>query len=230
MLVIGNWKTYISSETMAKELAELMISSKKVETIVFPSALHISSVFNILKERDIKLGVQIISDGEKAETGGLTAKQIKDKGVSFVIIGHNERRKRGVTEEAIIQKVCYTLKNNLTPIICISNMEQLDSCLNGMNVDGCIGKLGKCIFAYEPVDYIGATQSMKSDDVKKIILKIRAKLKNFFLGDISLLYGGSVDASNVIELRDVGNVDGFLVGRASTNIGEINLLIKNLSL
>ena len=181
MIIVGNWKTYIKTEEEAKQLAEKITLIPNTTVIICPSSVHIPVVSKTLKDKGVGLGAQRISTGENsADTGGLSAEQLNDFNIERVIIGHSERRDKGVTDEDVVHMTCYALKNNLFPIICVSNLQQVNSCLEGMKKEGCLLDIKKCIIAYEPIEYIGADAPMKSEDILNETVNIRLMIQKSY--------------------------------------------------
>ena len=77
------------------------------------------------------------------------------------------------------------------------------------------------LIAYEPVWSIGTGLIPKSGDLLKIIKFIREKTKKN-----KVLYGGSVNSKNISELKNVFNIDGFLIGGASQEAKKFIDIIK----
>ena len=70
------------------------------------------------------------------------------------------------------------------------------------------------ILAYEPVWSIGTGVVPKTEELIKSVTFIKSK---FGKKTPKILYGGSVNSSNIAQLRDTNNIDGFLIGGASQN-------------
>ena len=225
MFIVGNWKTYLSSEDDAVAVAEGISPVEGARVVVCPSAVHLSAVLPSLVASRIGVGAQAVAVDSGANTGSESVEQLVEYGVQYVLVGHHERRQQGVTNADVARRVCHVLENGLTPIVCVSNVEEVRALIEGTRT-ACGDQLSACLFAYEPVEYIGASEPMSIEGISQAIAEIRGELEEEVAGSVQVLYGGSVNAENVASLRAPG-VDGFLVGRASANADEFNALIRN---
>ena len=163
-----------------------------------------------------------------AHTGDISAEMLKDLGSSHVIVGHSERRvDYNETNEIVKSKAEAALGVNLTAIICVGETEAERN--QGITVDvvksqilGSIPERATAeniIIAYEPVWAIGTGQTPTKSQVQEVHVLIRKTLSDKIglkeAEQTRLLYGGSVKPSNAIELMDLNDVDGALVGGAS---------------
>ena len=121
------------------------------------------------------------------------------------------------------------LKNNLKVIFCIG--EQLETRENGEAEKYCALQIEKglqgisaedmqqIIIAYEPVWAIGTGKTATPEDAESMHSFLRQKLARLYSQDVadsvSILYGGSMNASNAQELLKQPNIDGGLIGGAS---------------
>ena len=71
------------------------------------------------------------------------------------------------------------------------------------------------IVAYEPVWAIGTGRTPSLDDILRTHAHLRRRV-----GEIALLYGGSVKSKNAREIMALAEVDGVLVGGASLDAAE----------
>lgn len=192
---------------------------KKVNAnwIVFPTAIYVS---DFIKE-NVRTGLQNISlyeDG--AYTGEISAKQAESVGVSYVLIGHSERRDTfNETDDEINKKILLAQKHNLKVILCVGEKENecyketvARQLLNGLrNVEE------EVIIAYEPVWAIGGNKTPNNERIDEVINYI----KTLFNYDVKVLYGGSVNSQTIGKLKDVA-ADGYLIGGGSTSIDELS--------
>lgn len=163
-----------------------------------------------------------------AFTGEISAPMLKDAGASFTILGHSERRAmHGETDAVVKDKADAALAAGLDVIVCVGETEgerdagQAEAVVTGQ-LAGSLplgeGDAARVTVAYEPVWAIGTGRVPSVGDVAAMHAAIRAKLVEIY-GDagaaVRILYGGSVNAGNAVELLGVPDVGGALVGGAS---------------
>jgi triosephosphate isomerase (TIM) len=230
-IIIGNWKmnpaTLKDAETVFKGIEKGLSTAKKATVIVCPTFVHIAPLK--AKAKKVLIGAaDVFYELKGSFTGEISATQLKDLGVTHVIIGHSERRKMGETDEIVNKKVLAALKENLIPIICIGETtrdeegqylalikEQLEKALLGVQKK----QLSSVIIAYEPVWAVGGMEAMKARDVHSMMLYIKKSLMEIYkmksLLEVPVLYGGAVDPTNAHDILTEGEADGLLVGRQS---------------
>jgi len=234
-ILVANWKNYPGSLSEAKSLLNNLVRDyrvyKKLSLFVAPPGTYLDLVSSKIKSLG-NLASQDFPSLEKKETrtGSLTADILKSFGTKLSIIGHSEIRAQGETSQEVSRKVKLALSAGITPLVCIGEKvhdhdgeyfeyleEQIKSSLEGVSRKDA----KKVLIAYEPIWAIGkdATGVIEPKDLTQTIIFIRKILSDIFTGDIALavpvLYGGSVDASNIEGLWRETGVSGFLVGRAS---------------
>ena len=236
-LIVANWKCNPKSLEEAKELLNKIIKGTDNEDVVIcPPTVFISSLIN----DKISFGAQNCFDKEGAFTGENSILMFEDLGVKYIIVGHSERRNIfKETNLEINSKLIKVLESEITPILCIGEKgeergegktfevlgEQLDICLNN------ISNPEKTILAYEPVWAIGTGKFAEVEDIKEI----RSFIQDFLIkkfdkevaSKIKIIYGGSVDSSNVHSYIVEARMDGVLVGGASLKADEFLKIIKS---
>jgi triosephosphate isomerase len=175
-----------------------------------------------------------------AFTGDVAAPMLADAGAGFVILGHSERRALHGESDALVQaKSAAALAAGLGVILCVGETEAerdageaisvVAGQLKGSLVEGAAAKLA---VAYEPVWAIGTGRVPSVEDVAAMHAAIRAELLAFY-GDagaaVRILYGGSVNAGNAVELLSVPEVGGALVGGASLTAESFGAIIHAAS-
>lgn len=215
--IIANWKSNRTT-SQAKEWLEtvekLKVQSEiDKEVIVCPPFTLLSDlkslIFNL--KSSIKLGAQDISPfGPGAYTGAVNGVQIKEF-CDYVLIGHSERRKHFHEDEKIItEKVHQAQKNSLHPIFCVQDE-------NASVPDGV------SIIAYEPVFAIGTGNPDTPENTENIAKKIKSAHKEV----VYVLYGGSINSTNVYNFTSQPSIDGVLVGGASLEAKEFLNILQN---
>lgn len=218
-IIAANFKMNLTKKEIDNYLKE--IDNKKINNVIFfPSNLYIPyfSKYNI--------GSQDISFKEIGSiTGDTSIKQYLDFNIKYVLIGHSERRKYFNDSKYISDKVNLALKNNIIPIICVGETEEeynnnltkkvlkdeLDEALEN-NITLLNNEI---IIAYEPIFSIGTNKVLDIKEIENIVSYIKSYLKNTYLLDIKVLYGGSVNLNNIGNLEKISNLDGYLIGNAS---------------
>lgn len=243
--IVANWKMNKSPQeslNFIQEIKNLNFDLDKIETIICPPFTSLAIISDHLKSTSVKLGAQNCHyEIEGAFTGEISLQFLKEFEVSHVIIGHSERRTLFFESDEILQKkVDAALSQNVMPIYCVGETlternnnqtwskikSQLDIGLK--NVDAADWE--KLIVAYEPVWAIGtgvAATSSQASEVHDLIRKYLIEKTSETVGNnIPLLYGGSVNASNINELTSQNNINGALVGSASLKIESYASLIQ----
>ena len=230
-VIIGNWKMNKDLDE-AKKLVKEIISEKldnNVEKVVCVPFVYVTEVRKLLEGTDVGLGAQnMFFETKGAFTGEISPVMLKSCGVSYVILGHSERRTIfNETDEIINKKVKSALQYKLIPILCCGETleernlgiekdiveKQIRNTLDNISVND----IEKVIIAYEPIWAIGTGLTASSDDAENMIKFIREILYDIY-GNLSenirIQYGGSVKPNNIKDLMQKENVDGALVGGA----------------
>ncbi len=207
---------------------EQQIDILKNKIIIAPSFLYLNYFIN----HNYTICAQDVSKYPSGNyTGEVNATQLASLNVSYVIIGHYERRKYfHESLEEIILKIKQALKANLKVILCIGSSKQniehvitqIDIIFKNFNNL----ELSNIILAYEPYDYIGNNLIIDHEQINEIIKTIKFYIKQKYQIDLDILYGGSVNLKNLDNLKNMP-VDGFLIGEMSTKIDEIFTLINS---
>jgi triosephosphate isomerase len=242
-LIIANWKMRVNLAA-GKRLAVSIIhfaedKNLPVRIVLCPAFTEIEEISHLLGRSGVKLGAQDmfwIDSG--AYTGEVSPTMLKELGVEFVILGHSERRALGETDKEINQKIKAAIADGLIPIICVGEKlaerkagkeksvvsRQLKEALRG------IKKINDLIIAYEPVWAIGTGIPEDPDEAVKMHVYIKKILTDLFgvrrAQHINVIYGGSIAAKNAGEFLKKEEIEGALVGGASTRIGEFKNILK----
>lgn len=244
-LVAGNWKMNPQSIGAAKKLflevrKGIGAYKQKIDVVVAPPFPFLSELERLSPSRRIALAAQdVFYEPHGAYTGEVSLPMLKSVGVTYAVIGHSERRALGESEEDIAKDVEATVKNNVTPILCIGEKKR-DSHGNYFNVvekqfHSALARVAKTkasrlVIAYEPVWAIGTGDTATSDDIEEMRLFIQKLLADHFdrktAGSVRILYGGSVTKKNAADILEGSGVDGFLVGGASLRGAEFTEIIK----
>lgn len=258
-IFIANWKMNPTTEKEAVGLVadiqkEFQISDFKIQNfdIVFcVPFVFIKSIKETLANSNsevFKLGAQnVFWEDAGTFTGEISPLMLKDLGCEYAIVGHSERKKMfGETIEDICKKINALLKVGIAPVVCVGEMEKSSKKLEGAEKQVNVildsvpkTKISKLIFAYEPAWAISdgkkaASVLPSSDDVlsaKLLIQKcLSKKLSRNKIAEMPIIYGGSVNASNITKYAGEGKMDGALVGGASLKVKEFVKIVKSCNL
>lgn len=221
-------------------------NKENTEIVLCPSAVSIAPLSEILKNSAVKLGAQNLWPEQKGSfTGEISPTQLKELNVEYVILGHSERRKNNAEkDEQIHEKVKSALANDLTPIVCVGEtfeerqegqtdlviINQVTKTLQGIQLD----ENQKIFIAYEPVWVIGSGQAVDPNEAKNTVRLIRKTMldllpQNIVENNLKVLYGGSVDAHNILNFIKPNLIDGVLIGGASLSIEKFKSIIEIIS-
>ncbi|MDL2277226.1 triose-phosphate isomerase [Parabacteroides sp. OttesenSCG-928-G07] len=245
-IIAGNWKmntTLAEGLELAKGLdAALKGKTLKCDVVIGTPFTHLASIVNAIDTTKIGVAAENCADQEKgAYTGEVSAAMVASTGAAYVILGHSERRQYYYeTAEILKTKVELALKNNLTPIFCIGEvLAEREANKHFDVVEGQIKDslfslspedFGKIVLAYEPVWAIGTGVTATSDQAEEMHAFIRSILAKKYgeqiADDCTILYGGSMNASNAKELVAKPNVDGGLIGGASLSVDKFMPIVE----
>lgn len=248
MLIVANWKAYIETREDAQKLFTLAkrLSSavRRVRIVLAPPAPCIS-MLSVGNRSKVAIGAQDISDTTAgAATGEITGGILRSLGVTYVIVGHSERRAKGESEALILEKVRRALVNRLTPILCVGEHERDEDARYLLFIKQQIASVFSAltpkerlavVVAYEPVWAIGkrASDAPSPQDIGEMMRYIRKVLGEYLPGKTAakapILYGGSVEPENIRGIAGGSDVDGFLVGHASVDAKMFTGLVKALT-
>ena len=211
---------------------------RNLKIVYCPPYTLLDLMKNKIKNSKLKLGAQNCHTNSDygAFTGSINSKMLKFIGAKFVIVGHSENRNLDDSDLAINKKIKSALKENLKVILCIGETlnerrKKITKKVLKKQIENGLFKIRKfnnILFAYEPRWSIGTGLIPKEKDlannikdIKKILISSNKKLKN-----AKILYGGSVNPSNVKEIMKIKDIKGLLIGGASLNSKKFIDIIK----
>lgn len=246
-LIAGNWKmnqntaeTAAFFSALANEITEV---PQGVDVLVCPT---FTSLFAALEGANTIKGVHIGAqnmhfENAGAYTGEINADMLNEIGITYVIIGHSERRQYfNETDETVNKKTKKALEKGLVPVLCVGELlserkadkhfdivkEQLVKGLEAISADDA----GKVVIAYEPVWAIGTGETATPQQAQEMHAYIREVLTEVYNASVAasmqLLYGGSMNPKNAEELLNCKDVDGGLIGGASLKADTFSAMIK----
>jgi triosephosphate isomerase len=237
MYFVANWKMYgnLSSLNTLNKVIKFSKSKEinKGRLIYCPPYTLISSFSKKFKNCQIGIGGQNCHEIESygPYTGSVNCRMLKNVGAHFVIIGHSENREKSESDKLINQKIKSAIEAKLKVIFCIGETlsekkkkktEFILSKQIKIGLDGIKNK-SNIFVAYEPVWSIGTGIIPKPRDLLKIVDFIKSKFKG---KTPKVLYGGSVNPQNIKDLKEINNIDGFLIGGASQNVNKFIDIVK----
>lgn len=243
-IIIGNWKM---NKTVAEakafvEAAQEIASTAAAHHIILgiaPSFLALSTV-KASEGRLITVAQNCHFAPSGAFTGEVSIPMLKEFGVSYVLIGHSERRQYfGETNASCHDKLVQLVANHMTPVYCVGETlaefeanrtdevvkQQLRVGLAGLPASA----IAQMVIAYEPVWSIGTGKNADAGIAERVCKFIRDEIRDMVGADaadrVLIQYGGSVKPQNVAEYLRQPNIDGALVGGASLQIDSFTQLV-----
>jgi len=230
--IAGNWKmhkTQAEAKAFLQEFAPLWQPRGGVEVVLCApfTALGMLSGAIAATGLPVALGAQNVHWAEAgAFTGEIAPGMLVELGTKYVVVGHSERRQFfGETDETVNQRVRAAQAHGLTPILCVGETKALreqgrvESWILGQLDQALAGVATVPVIAYEPIWAIGTGDTCAPTEANRVLAAIRNHLGDRGK-DTTLLYGGSVKGSNIVEILAQPEVDGVLVGGASLDPQE----------
>lgn len=244
-IIAGNWKmnkTNPDAVELAKGLLKNSGDGKQLRVVICPPFTALSDVSQAITGTPLFLGAQNFYPEESgAYTGEISPDMLLTIGVTYVILGHSERREYFTESDQFVnRKVRMALNTGLIPIVCVGEKiedreasrteevvgKQIDGSLDGLSGD----EIKQTVIAYEPIWAIGTGKTASPEMAQEVHAFIRKKLRGRY-GDtaeeISILYGGSMKGSNAAELLKQPDIDGGLIGGASLKVEEFIKIINS---
>ena len=245
-LLLGNWKmNKTREETKVFALGSLALSAVAelhgIDIGVAPAYLSLP----VVKKYNPNLLVaaqNVHYQPAGAYTGEVSISMLKEINISWVIIGHSERRTYdNETSEKCNLKMKALLANEMTPVYCVGETlaqfekqetkKVIKAQINAGFADITAENAAKVVVAYEPVWSIGTGKNASSEIAQDVCSYIRSLLSELYgevADQIRILYGGSVKPDNIKTYLSTADIDGALVGGASLNIESFKELINNM--
>lgn len=238
-ILIFNWKM---NPATLQEVSVLAQASDHENVVVAPPFPFLESVSAALIKA--KLGAQdLFWEKSGAFTGEVSAEELKALSVSYVIIGHSERRhKLGETDAIIAKKMKSAVSTGLIPVLCVGETKvekdagiredvierQLESglCLIKDAMHGGKSSNWGLLIAYEPVWAIGTGDPETPAGALKTIKHIKSLILKRCGIKVRVLYGGSVNSDNLNDFLSLEEIDGALVGGASLKKEEVEKMVQ----
>ncbi|MED4534013.1 triose-phosphate isomerase [Metabacillus fastidiosus] len=244
-IIAGNWKMHkVLSEarSFVEEVKSLVPSSENADSVVCAPAVFLDQLVQITKDTNLKIGAQNMHFEESgAFTGEVSPVALADLGVSYVVLGHSERREMfAETDETVNKKTLAAFKHGLIPIVCCGEtLEEREAGKTNELVETQIKQAfaglteeqaKQAVIAYEPIWAIGTGKSSSAEDANEVCAYIRQTIAEQFSTDVAnairIQYGGSVKPGNIKEYMAQPDIDGALVGGASLEAQSFLQLVE----
>ncbi len=242
-VIAGNWKMN-KTPAEATELIEAikpLVADAACDVVVGVPFVDIAAALEAVKGSKIGVAAQNCHwAASGAFTGEISAEMLKAMGVGYVILGHSERRQYfGETDVTVQKRVRAALDAGLTVILCVGEyLEQREQGVTGevvaMQTKIALGgvseeELARIIIAYEPVWAIGTGKTATAEQANEVCALIRGVVAELYnekaAADITVQYGGSMNAANAAELLAQSDVDGGLIGGASLKPADFATIV-----
>ena len=243
--IAGNWKmnkTAADGAALTKEILAAIGRETSVDVVLCPPFTALESVGRALEGQAVKLGAQNMNPEKNgAFTGEVSAEMLRALFVTYVILGHSERRTFfGDTDTFVNKKTLAALANQLKPILCVGETlaeresgstlavvkKQVEGGLLGVTAE----QMNSVVIAYEPVWAIGTGKVATTAQAQEVHAYIRELLTSLYGAPVAqkvrILYGGSMKPSNAPELLAQKDIDGGLIGGAALEAKSFVELVK----
>lgn len=245
-LIVGNWKMHLSvaqASLLTARLHKNIKAYRNIEVVLAPNTLALQPVSLELDRRRFRLAAQnAYQIDEGAYTGEVSFSMLSGL-VHYCIIGHSERRiYANETLEQIRDKVAASVRNRITPILCVGETaqerragetkkvlhDQVTTAVSNLT----LAEVADIVIAYEPVWAISTFggELAKPDEAETAMKFIRTQISELYgekaAKHLRVLYGGSVDNHIVSGYLEVDGCDGVLVGGASLNYHKFSGIVE----
>lgn len=247
-IMAANWKmnkTHLEGLHFVESLRNTVQAETfdKIDVVLCPPFTAIRSVQTAIDGDDLQIAVgaqNIHWESSGAYTGEISAEMLTKLGVTYVIIGHSERREYfHETDETVNRKVKAAFDNGLVPIMCVGEtLSEREAGSTAEKVSGQIREglkgvkeeqIATMVIAYEPIWAIGTGKTASADDAQdtvSIMRKVVREKSENAASAVRIQYGGSVKVGNVADLMSRPDIDGALVGGASLDPTEFAQLLQ----
>lgn len=232
-LLVLNHKMYLDFNDIKTYISEIKDYIRTdMDVVICPSDIFIP----YFKGRyDFKLGAQNITG--LFVTGEASAKQLKSLDVRYAIVGHSDRKIHFNEDNKVINaNIAEAINSNIIPIVCVGEtkeererhktadviIKQLKDYFMDIDVSNDV------VIAYEPIWSIGSGNIPSNEDIYEVVELIKNIIFKKYGVNISVIYGGSVNLKNISRLKNISNLDGFLIGKMSTSASSVLQIMNEM--
>ena len=248
-IMAGNWKmhhTHLEAIQVVQKLSYRLSAEDygRCEVVICPTLTSLRSIQTVIEADNLPIGLgaqNVHWEDKGAFTGEVSPPMLVKLAVSYVIVGHSERRELfGETDEMVNKKVKAVLAAGMTPIMCVGEtLEEREAGETEAKVsrqvqgglDGVPAKqVGGMVIAYEPIWAIGTGRNATPEDANETIGTIRSMVAGLAgetaASALRIQYGGSVKPGNVAAIMAQPEIDGALVGGASLEADDFAQIVR----
>ncbi|MBB3330846.1 triosephosphate isomerase [Halomonas campaniensis] len=236
-LIAGNWKMNGSTELVeafGQAFSDVTLPAP-LDVAIFPPYPYLDVARSAFAGTPVRLGAQTLNPLHSgAHTGEVSGRMLREFDVQYVLVGHSERRQLYRESDAEVHdRLLAALGVDLTPVLCVGEtLEERDA---GRTMEVVLRQVGfvmarlepeqraRVVIAYEPVWAIGTGRTATPEQAQEVMAGIREYQAGYdrdLAAGLRLLYGGSMNASNAVELLAQPDIDGGLVGGASLKVDD----------
>lgn len=242
--IIANWKQYMTYHEATAWLTRhtnefaTLTKNSRTQLIICPSHEVLDGASRLLNNSGVSLGAQVCSPFQSgAHTGYVGAASLYELGVTYSLVGHSERR-AFESEETLLAQLKELMTYNITPIICCGETQEayqrgatlsvLEEQLTPLLalVEARATRMTTVLVAYEPIYAIGTGVIPTQEHLEKVFTWLHQKYALQGAIRLVFVYGGSITSKTAEGLRTVPYLNGFLVGKASTDFQELKNIVS----
>lgn len=243
----ANWKMFQSLPAIKKFLKDYKKDSNAQAYFadqyigIAASYEHLYFLQQKLKKTSLFVGAQDCSQFlHGAYTGQVSVQSLAEMQAAFCLVGHSEvRQYLGQSDELVASKFKLLIAANISPVLCIG--ETLAQKEDGMTLQVLFDQLEpvlrflqsyqgsvKMFIAYEPVYAIGTGIVPSKKDLQDVFYFLKNLVKEVPIAkNVMFLYGGSVSSQTVLQLQEINEISGFLIGKASIDFQELKKIVES---
>ncbi len=227
--VLVSWKMYPTVDE-ARALFEALQAGLRERAeresplprlIVCPPYVALVPIRAMADDRLVRLGAQNCHwEQEGSFTGEISPRMLEDL-VDYVMLGHSERRAMGETDDQIARKVSAAVDVGLIPILLVGEDDRDQDAIRlteqrlrqGLSlIDVATHDF---LVVYEPTWAIGAKEAAPPEHIERAVAHLKGVLTELGARQPSIIYGGTVNESNIDDLLALEVLDGIGATRAS---------------